>query len=106
MARQIDDYNDRAMVFIEIWPYWYDGGALSMYLREESGEAWNPYLEVDKLLPDQPPLSLIADRALFLLNPADAEGINQLRSIFQNCVTKPYLFPDGSPAFIMVHVQR
>lgn len=106
MARQIIDYNDRGMAFIKVWPHWFDGRALAMYLGQETYKTWNPYLELDQLVPDQPPLSLIEDRALFLLNPADVEGLNQLRSIFGQVVYKPYLFPDGTPAFITVHVQR
>jgi uncharacterized membrane protein len=106
MARQIEAYNDRGTAFIKVWPYWFDGRALLMYLRQESEKAWNPYLYVDKLFPDQPPLSLIADHALFLLNPADVEGLDLLRGVFPHAVTKPYLFPDGTPAFIMVNVQR
>jgi 4-amino-4-deoxy-L-arabinose transferase-like glycosyltransferase len=106
MARQIDAYDDRGTAFVKVWPYWFDGRALLMYLRQESERAWNPYLYVDRLVPDQPPLSLIEDRALFLLNPADVEGLNLLCSVFPHCVTRPYLFPDGTPAFIIVDVQR
>jgi hypothetical protein len=106
MARQIEDFNDLSSAFIKVWPYWFDGRALLMYLRQESERPWNPYLYVDRLLPDQPPLSLITDSALFLLNPEDNEGVNVLCSVFPHCVTKPYPFPDGTPAFIMVHVQR
>jgi 4-amino-4-deoxy-L-arabinose transferase-like glycosyltransferase len=106
MARQIEDYKDLASAFIKVWPYWFDGRALLMYLRQESERPWNPYLYVDRLSPDQPPLSLITESALFLLNPEDSEGVNVLCGVFPRCVTKPYLFPDGTPAFIMVHVQR
>jgi 4-amino-4-deoxy-L-arabinose transferase-like glycosyltransferase len=106
MARQIEAYDDPETAFIKVWPHWFDGRALLMYLRQESERAWSPQLFVDKLIPDQPPLSVIADRALFLLNPDDVEGVNLLCAAFRHCVTKPYPFPDGSPAFIMVHVQR
>jgi 4-amino-4-deoxy-L-arabinose transferase-like glycosyltransferase len=106
MARQIEAYGEPDTAFIKVWPYWFDGRALLMYLRQESERAWNPYLYVDKLSPDQPPLSLITDHALFMLNPADVEGVNLLCSTFPRCVTKPYPFPDGTPVFIMVQVQR
>lgn len=106
MARQIETYGDPASSFIKVWPHWFDGRALLMYLRQESEREWNPYFYLDKLDPNQPPLSLITNRALFLLNPADQEGLTVLRNAFPHCTTKPYLFPDGTPAFIVVHVER
>ena len=106
MARQIESYGDRETAFIKVWPHWFDGRALLMYLRQESEREWNPYLYVDKLAPDQPPLAVIGNQALFLLNPADAAGLDLLRSVFPNVVSKPFLFPDGTPAFLAVHVQR
>lgn len=106
MARQIETYGDLSMSFIKVWPHWFDGRALLMYLRQESEKGWNPYFYFDSLDPEQPPLSLIAERALFILNPADQEGLAMLRNAFPRCTTKPYLFPDGTPAFIVVHVER
>jgi len=106
MVRQIETYGDRGASFIKVWPYWFDGRALLMYLREESEKSWNPYLFVDKLSADQPPLTLIKDHALFLLNPADVEGLNVLRGVFPHWASKPVLFPDGTPAYIALYVQR
>lgn len=106
MARQIESYGDRGTAFIKVWPHWFDGRALLMYLRQESERSWNPYLYVDNLSPDQPPISLVQERAMFILNPADVAGLILLRNTFPQCVTKPYLFPDGTPAFIVVYVQR
>ncbi len=106
MARQILDYNDRGTAFVKVWPHWFDGRALAMYLGTDNERTFNPYLYVDQLSPDQPPISLIEDHALFLLNPSDVEGLNFLRAVFPQVVAKPSLFGDGAPAFIMVYVQR
>ncbi len=106
MARQIETYGDLATSFIKVWPHWFDGRALLMYLRQESEKGWNPYFYFDRLDPEQPPLSLITKRALFILNPADQEGLAVLRNTFPRCTTNPFLFPDGTPAFIVVHVER
>nr|MBC7244911.1 glycosyltransferase family 39 protein [Chloroflexota bacterium] len=106
MARQIETYGDPESSFIKVWPHWFDGRALLMYLRQESEKEWNPYFYLDKLDPNQPPLSLITERALFILHPADQEGLFVLRNAFAHSTTKPYLFPDGTPAFVLVYVER
>lgn len=106
MARQIEIYGDPSSSFIKVWPHWFDGRALLMYLRQESEKEWNPYFYLDRLDPAQPPLTLIAQRALFILHPADQDGLLVLRGSFPHSTTKPYLFPDGTPAFVLVYVER
>jgi len=102
MARQMEAYGDLSSCCIKLWPHWFDGRALRTYLRREEAE-WG---EFDDLVPGQPPLSSITERALFIVHPDDSEGLAVLRDAFPHCVTKPYLFPNGTPAFILIYVER
>jgi hypothetical protein len=106
MARQIETYGDLSSSYIKVWPHWFDGRALLMYLREVDERKWSPYFYFSDLVPDQPPLSSVTERALFILHPADLEGLAVLRDAFPRHATTPHLFPDGTSAFLLVHVER
>jgi len=103
MARQMEAYGDLSSCFIKVWPHWFDGRALQTYLRRPYG-AWNP--EFTELAPDGPPLSLIDQRALFILHPNDAAGLETLRALFPSHATVIHDLPDSSPAFISLYVER
>jgi hypothetical protein len=103
MARQIELYGDRSSCYIKVWPHWYDGKALATYLRQEDSRL---NLEFVNFVPDQPPLSLVNERALFLLHPADSEGLAMLQEVFARHVVVPHRFPDGEIAFLAVYVER
>jgi hypothetical protein len=106
MARQIETYGDLSSSYIKVWPHWFDGRALLMYLREVDERKWSPYFYFSNLVPGQPPLSSVTERALFILHPHDLEGLAVLRDAFPRHATTPYLFPDGTSAFVLVHVER
>ncbi len=103
MARQMEAYGDLESCYIKVWPHWFDGRALQTYLRRQYG-AWNP--EFHDLVPDQPPLSSIAERGLIILHPDDTAGLERLRAIFPRHATVVHYLPDGMPGFISVYVER
>ena len=103
MSRQIEAYGDKWSCYIKVWPHWYDGRALKTYLREVD-EAWNP--EFSELLPGQPPLSTIGERALIMVHPSDTTGLEALREAFPHHATVLHTLPEGTPAFIAVFVER
>jgi hypothetical protein len=106
MARQIELYGDPTTAFIKVWPHWFDGRALLMYLRKDSERPWNPYLYFSDLIPGEPPLSLVTRQALFILYPEDLAGLTTIREVFPHSASMRFLFPDGSPSFTMVRVER
>jgi hypothetical protein len=103
MARQMEAFGDLSSCFIKVWPHWFDGRALQTYLRRPYG-AWNP--EFTDLAVDQPPLSSIQERGLFILHPDDAAGLETLRTVFPSHATVVHYLPDATPAFILVYVER
>jgi len=103
MARQMEAYGDLSSCYIKVWPHWFDGRALQTYLRRQYG-AWNP--EFSDLVPGQPPLSSIAERALIIIHPQDTAGLELLRQAFPRHATVVHSLPDGAPAFIAVYVER
>ena len=102
IARTMQAYDDLSLCHIKVWPYWFDGRALRTYLQRED-DVWCEDLT---LVPDQPPLSTIGERALFIVNPNDVEALTLLRSTFPRSVSVPHPFPDGGMAFVAVYVER
>ncbi len=102
MARTMQAYDDLSLCHIKLWPYWFDGRALRTYLRRDDA-VWG---EDPTLILDQPPLSTIGARALFIVNPNDAEALALLKSTFPRCALVPHPFPDGGMAFIAAYVER
>lgn len=104
MARQIEAYGDFESCYIKVWPHWFDGRALQTYLRKQYSGAWYP--EFSELAQGQPPLSSILERGMFILHPGDAAGLNTLSAAFPKHVTSVRYFPDDTPAFVTVYVER
>ncbi len=102
MARTMQAYDDLSLCYIKLWPYWFDGRALRTYMQRED----NVWGEEQTLAADQPPLTTIPERALFIVNPNDAEALNLLRRTFRHCAMVPHPFPDSGMAFIAVYVER
>ena len=102
MARTMQAYDDLSLCHIKLWPYWFDGRALRTYLRREDA-VWS---EDPTLVPDQPPLSTIGERALFIVNPNDVEALALLKSAFPHSASVPHPFPDGGMAFVAVYIER
>jgi 4-amino-4-deoxy-L-arabinose transferase-like glycosyltransferase len=103
IAGQIEAYGDLSSCYIKVWPHWFDGRALRVYLRQPYGR-WNP--EFGDLVPGQPPLSTITGRGLVITHPHDTEGLQMLRDAFPRHATVVHSFPDGSSAFVAVYVER
>jgi hypothetical protein len=103
IARQIEAYGDVSSCYIKVWPHWFDGRALQVYLRRPYG-AWNP--EFSDLVPGQPPLSTITERGFVIVHPDDTAGLQMLRDAFPRHATVVHSLPGGTPAFIAVYVER
>jgi uncharacterized membrane protein len=103
MARQMEAYGDVSLCYIKVWPHWFDGRALQTYLRRQYG-SWNP--EFSEIRAGQPPLSTIAERGMIILHPSDRDGLDTLRGTFAHHVTVTHYLPDGSPAFVILYVER
>jgi len=103
MAREIERYADLQSAYIKVWPHWFDGNALRVSLRR-TDRSWNP--EVMVLAPDQPPLSIIQGRALFLLHPDDHGAMDTLRNFFPRGVAIPHYYPDGTLSFYAFYGER
>ena len=103
MARQMEAYGDPSMCYIKVWPHWFDGRALQTYLRRQYG-SWNP--EFSEIRADQPPLSTIAEHGMIILHPSDEAGLETLRGVFPRHATVTQHLPDGSPAFVIMYVER
>ena len=102
MARTMQAYGDLSACHIKLWPHWFDGRALRTYLRREDA-VWS---EDSNLIPDQPPLTAVAERGLFIVNPSDSEALAVLSAAFPHSASVPFRFPDGGAAFIAVYVER
>jgi 4-amino-4-deoxy-L-arabinose transferase-like glycosyltransferase len=103
LARQIEAYGDVSSCYIKVWPHWFDGRALQVYLRRPYG-VWNP--EFSDLVPGQPPLSTITERGLVIVHPHDTAGLQGLREAFPRHATVVHSLPGGTPAFVAVYVER
>jgi hypothetical protein len=89
--------------YIKVWPHWFDGRALQTYLRQQYG-SWNP--EFSEIRADLPPLSTIDARGMIILHPSDQAGLEALRGAFPHHATVIQYLPDGSPAFVVMYVER
>jgi len=103
MARQMEAYGDLSLCYIKVWPHWFDGRALQTYLRRQYG-SWNP--EFSEIREDQPPLSTLTERGMIILHPSDQAGLETLQGAFRQYATVTQHLPDGSPAFVIMHVER
>jgi uncharacterized membrane protein len=103
MARQMEAYGDLSLCYIKVWPHWFDGRALQTYLRRQYG-SWNP--EFTEIRQDQPPLSTLTERGMIILHPSDQAGLETLQGAFPHHATVTQRLPDGSPAFVIVYVER
>lgn len=103
IARVIQSYGDLNSVYVKAWEFWFDDKALRVNLGL-TDEAWRPYFNV--LDPAQPPLSLVDQRALFILHAQDVQGLSDLRGQFPHCVAMAYRYPDGAVSFYAVMVER
>ncbi len=103
MARQMEAYGDLSSSYIKVWPHWFDGRALQVYLRRQYG-AWNP--EFDRFIPGQPPLSTITEGGLVIVHPDDTAGLEFIAQEFPRHATAVHVLPGGTPAFITVYVER
>jgi len=103
IAKQIEAYGDVSSTFVKGWPHWFDGRALRTYLRL-SPEA--PDLVFLDLAPNRPPLSSVAERALFIVHPDDTAGLQTLREVFPHHATVERALPGGTLAFVAVYVER
>ncbi len=103
MARQMEAYGDVSLCYIKVWPHWFDGRALQTQLRRQYG-SWNP--EFSEVRADLPPLSTITERGMIILHPSDQEGLEALRGVFPHHATVTKYLPDGSPAFVVMYVER
>ncbi len=103
MARQMEAYGDLSLCYIKVWPHWFDGRALQTYLQRQYG-SWNP--EFSEIRADQPPLSTITERGMIILHPSDQAGLEALRGAFPHHATITQYLPDGSPALVVMYVER
>ena len=103
LARVIDDFADDGESYVVAQPYWYDGNALRAQLRVEE-HTWHN--ELWDLAPDQPPLSDVRGKVLFIVHPADKGSLGILRAAFPKGVALDHRDFDGNVSFIAFYGQR
>jgi hypothetical protein len=103
IARVVEHYGNLESVYIRSWEFWFDTKALwaNLGLKDQNWEPWAQTLE-----PGQPPLSTISGSALFILNPADQQGLAAVRASFPRGVAMLHTYPDGIPAFYAFYAER
>lgn len=102
IAREIEHYGDLQSVYIKVWEFWFDGSALRVSLRLKDRN-WGPWVTV--LDPQQPPLSTIQGRALFIVHPNDRQALATLRAFFPRGVALPRYYPDGNISFYAFYTE-
>ncbi len=103
LARAIDDFADDGTAYIKVVPYWYDGNAVRAQLRR-TDQSWHN--EIDRLLPDQPPLAGPPGKVMIIVHPDDRAALQQLRQAFPKGIELTHLNYDHKVAFITFYGER
>lgn len=101
MAAVINDFAGQGPAYVKPWPYWYDGNALRAQIESQD---WGG--EVLQLNLNQPPLSTLRGKVLFILHPEDQESLATLRAAFPHGIALERRDFEGQVAFITFYGER
>ena len=103
IARVLDDFEGEGESYVVVWPYWFDGNALRAQLRVKP-RTWD--WEVPRLDPNEPPLSTVRGKVLFIVHPSDTETLVMLRECFPRGVAIGHRDNNGQMAFVTFYGER
>ena len=103
MARVIDDFADDGESYIVAQPYWYDGNALRAQLLVEEQTWRNDLFDLDA---NQPPLSDVRGKVLFIVHPDDGVSLDLLGTGFPRGIALEHKDFDGNPSFVAFYGER
>jgi 4-amino-4-deoxy-L-arabinose transferase-like glycosyltransferase len=101
MAAVINDFAGQGLAYVKPWPHWYDGHALRAQVESPD---WGG--EIAELNPNNPPLSTLRGKALFILHPEDQRALATLRAVFPQGIALERRDFEGQLAFITFYGER
>jgi hypothetical protein len=102
LANKIIDFRD-GPAYIKVWPYWYDGRAVSEHVGA-AGRTWAG--ELQEIRTDQAPLAGLHGRVLVLLHPQDKASLEALKAAFPRWTTTLDHDPKGEVAFVTFYGEK